>query len=232
MPPYRYGTPNVEMLMGWIDRAPEDDSPFWALNLMRYHEVAQYADGRSATLSGRAADDAYAPLDVLADIGASVALFGDVVAQSGAEPAWHRVGVVRYPSRASFMAMQQRRDFQDRHVHKEAGMERTIVLACLPEAPPGEGPGTVVLRVARSAGGAELAPVAGASRLATFAVEGVILGDGRAWDRVAFDRAPSDAVAAALHGASTGTEEHFALTLDCRIDHLSASMTDSGGAGR
>lgn len=115
--------------------APDDDGPIYMVNLLRYHEVAQYGDGAvdGAPVSGREADDRYAPVDVLHEIGAEVVLWGDVDAQLlGDAPAWERVGVVRYPSRRSFIEMQSRRDFQERHVHKEAGVERTIVMGCVP----------------------------------------------------------------------------------------------------
>ena len=108
---------------------------------MAYRKVADYGVGNASgidpenggTVSGREADDRYAPLDVLADIGADVVFIGDVEDQLlGDEPRWDRVGVVRYPTRRSFIEMQQREDFQKKHVHKEAGMAETIVAGCLP----------------------------------------------------------------------------------------------------
>ena len=44
------------------------------------------------------------------------------------------MGIVRYPSRAAFFAMQQREDFKELHAHKDAGMDFTIVMSCLPAA--------------------------------------------------------------------------------------------------
>lgn len=128
---------------GQVDRAygmrlattpAEDDGPIYMVNLLRYHDVAQYGDGAGgAPVSGREADDRYAPVDVLREIGAEVVLWGDVDVQLlGDAPAWERVGVVRYPTRRSFIEMQSRRDFQERHVHKQAGVERTIVMGCVP----------------------------------------------------------------------------------------------------
>jgi hypothetical protein len=112
--------------------SPDEDGPVWMVNLMKYKEVASYADG-SAPVSGQEADDRYAPTEVLAAIGAEVVLFGDVDAQLlGESPAWDRVGVVRYPTRRSFIEMQSRPDFQAKHVHKEAGMAETIVMGCQP----------------------------------------------------------------------------------------------------
>ena len=202
----------------------EADGPIWMVNLMKYRAVADYgaADGQS-TVSGREADDRYAPVDVLADIGAEVVLFGDVDTQLlGADPTWDRVGVVRYPTRRSFIEMQSRPDFRDRHVHKAAGMEQTIVMGCLPgpdplpadrlvdwkavpHPPTTDDPPVVVVHVIKfTAAGrpdmesyqdkaAESAVPAGVRIGGWFDVEGTIIGDGRAWDQVRFNVFPSRA---------------------------------------
>lgn len=212
----RYGNPNFEMLKTWIGRPPEDDGPFWALNLMKYRLVADYRDERGAPISGRAADDAYAPLGPLAAVGAMVAFHGDVAEQRAGEPRWDRIGIVRYPTRAAFFAMQQRDDFKRQHVHKDAGMECTIVMSCLPDParPPIATPdGTLVLRVGHVSEGIDLPEVDGAVRVATFDVEGVIVGDDRTWSRVAFDTAPTDEVAEAVLQSAVGVEEMFAMAL-------------------
>jgi hypothetical protein len=236
--PSRYGKPNIDMLRTWIGRPPEDDGPFWAVNLMQYRPVADYGDGSAPTKSGREADDEYAPVEVLADLGAMIVLFADVTAQSDDEPAWDRVAIVRYPTRASFMAMQQRKDFQEKHVHKEAGMQFTIVMATLPAAAGGpnaiETRGRLVMRVARLAPGATLSTPPGTTRLATFDVEGVIIGDDRTWTTVAFDVATDDAgVAATLH-ETPGVEEQYAMVIDAQIDNIADSITstESQGGGR
>ena len=118
--------------------SPDDDGPIWMVNLMAYRERAVY-DGAESDISGREADDRYAPVEILADIGAEVVFHGDVEDQLlGDAPRWDRVGIVRYPTRRSFIDMQARPDFRERHVHKEAGMAETIVLGCLPRVlPPG-----------------------------------------------------------------------------------------------
>ena len=129
----RYGTIDMEYAGRLTTTDPHDDGPIWMVNLMKYREVAEYSDGRESSLSGREADDEYAPVEVLAEIGAEVVFFGDVDQQLlGDDTIWDRIGVVRYPTRRSFIAMQSRSDFRDKHAHKEAGMERTIVIGCQP----------------------------------------------------------------------------------------------------
>ena len=130
-----YGQVDREYAIRLATTDPVDDGPVWMVNLMQYKSVATYAEGESdgRPVSGREADDRYAPLDVLASIGAEVVFAGDVENQLlGEGEPWDRVGIVRYPTRRSFIEMQSRPDFQARHVHKEAGMARTIVMGCHP----------------------------------------------------------------------------------------------------
>ena len=129
----RYGTPNTEYAMSMAMMPPEDDGPVWMVNLMKYREVADYADGRESAISGRDADDAYSPLDSLAAVGAAPVFFGDVDQQLlGDETTWDRVGVVKYPTRKAFIDMQSLPSFQKSHHHKDAGMESTIVIGSQP----------------------------------------------------------------------------------------------------
>jgi hypothetical protein len=166
-----YGRIDPEYAAHLASCPPERDGPIFMVNFMRYRERADYGAAGDGGVSGREADDRYAPLDVLADIGAVVVFFGDV--EPGGE--WDRVGIVRYPTRHSFIAMQGRSDFQERHVHKAAGMERTIVCGTLPigiRAPAATGP-RVLFEM--TAPGTPLVH-AGAGQLR---VEGTILGDRR-----------------------------------------------------
>jgi hypothetical protein len=132
----RYGTIDREFGLRLATTPHDDDGPILMVNLMKYHDRAEYADGDDRGISGREADDRYAPVEVLQDIGAQVVLFGDVETQLLGQPAWDRVGCVEYPTRRSFIEMQSRRDFQDKHEHKAAGMAETIVMGCVPISPP------------------------------------------------------------------------------------------------
>lgn len=225
----RYGAVDRDYGRRLATTPPDEDGPIWMVNLMKYRAVADYGDGDRPAISGREADDRYAPLDVLAEIGAEVVFVGDVDQQLlGDDPVWDRVGVVKYPSRRAFIEMQRRPDFLARHVHKDAGMERTIVMGCRPMPAPTADPATVpdwadvahpptdddppvvVLHVLRydAATAADVSPeemeayTSAAALVAVphgvridgwFAIEGTIVGDGRAWDQVRFNAFPSKA---------------------------------------
>jgi hypothetical protein len=141
----------------------------------------------------------------------------------GEAPKWDRVAVVKYPTRRSFVDMQDTEEFQAKHVHKDAGMEQTIIIGAqpivapaipadapawedVPHPPTPEDRSIVVLHVLRfHEGGAETDMVAyqdaagsvavphGVRISGWFGVEGTIVGDGHAWDQVRFNAFPSRA---------------------------------------
>ncbi|MEM7095695.1 MAG: hypothetical protein AAF567_22025 [Actinomycetota bacterium] len=136
-PSPRYGQIDHDYGLRLATTAPEDDGPVWMINLMKYREVADYADGRETSLTGREADDEYAPLDSLAAVGARPVLIADVDQQVlGDDVTWDRIGIVRYPTRKAFVDMQSLPGFQKSHEHKDAGMEFTIVIGTQPMANP------------------------------------------------------------------------------------------------
>ncbi len=220
----RYGSIDPDYGRRLATTPPSEEGPVWMINLMKYRPAADYSDGRPATVSGREADDRYAPLESLAAVGAEVVLFADVEDQLlGDEPRWDRVAVVKYPTRRSFIDMQSRPEFVDKHAHKDAGMEQTIIIGGQPFTPPAlpddlpdwtevphppsadDGP-VLVMHVLRFHEGqadtnmVQYQDAAGAIAVphgvrlpAWFRSEGTIVGDGRRWDQVRFNAFPSKA---------------------------------------
>ena len=174
----RYGQIDHDYAMTLASRHADADGPIYMLNLMAYREEADYGPDGERGVPGREADDRYAPLEVLAAIGAQICFVADVIDSS--EP-WDRVAVVRYPTRRSFIEMQSREDFQAKHVHKDAGMARTIIMGTLPVGDlPAKADGAVLLQVDAAGRGD------GDSAGSSFSVEGTIIGDGRQWAAVRF----------------------------------------------
>lgn len=199
-----------------MDMPAEEDGPFWAVNLMKYRDTAEYADGRETTLTGKEADDLYAPFGPIEAVGGTVALGADVATQISDSPTYDRVAVVRYPSRSAFFEMQRRDDFQELHVHKEAGMEFTTVISCAPESinsSYAESEGKLVMRVRRLADRATPPDDPdGLNPVAHFETEGVIIGDGSVWHQVLFDLVPDQALDGLVK--REGVEDQVVMVLD------------------
>lgn len=221
----RYGRINAALIRGWAQLDEAADGSFWALNLMKYREHAEYADGRASTKSGRDADDEYTPREALAGIGAEIAFAADVERiERGDGTAWDRVAIVRYPSRRAFLAMQQRDDFKQKHVHKDAGMEFTIVMSTLPVRPFGGAHDRhpyIELTLTDAPG-----PGAAASdATGVFDVEGVIIGDERTWRTATFRwlDAPRP-----LQPAVEGDRATYTLLLRPMTDRLTRTVEAAG----
>jgi hypothetical protein len=175
----RYGTIDQEYALRLASTEPDGD--IYMLNLMAYRAEADYGPDGERGVTGREADDRYAPLEVLAELGASVCFLAEVEAST--EP-WDRVAVVRYPTRRSFVDMQSRPDFKAKHVHKDAGMDHTTILGTTPVAGlPKTVPGDLVLLEVWD--GPTPAPIVYGEEV-EFAVEGAIVGDGRNWSAVRY----------------------------------------------
>ena len=165
----------------WL-RSPAADGPIYMLNLTRYRPAARYIRTSGIAVNSQEPDGRYAPLGVLAAIGATLCFVADVVASPGN---WDRVAVVGYPSRHSFVAMAARLDFRDWHDNKSAGIEEAVVMGTLPD----EGTARSVRHQPDPAG--DLERVRSPTRssdgpVSAFAVEGTLVGDGRQWSGVRY----------------------------------------------
>ena len=169
----RFGKIDFDYAADLAGRDPAADGPIYMVNFMKYKKVAEYRDGGGEAISGIEADDKYAPVDVLRKIGAHVAFHGRVVAQGCVEE-WDRMGIVRYATRRSFIEMQDRPDFKEKRVHKDAGMDYTVIVGALPSGGSG-GRGRYATFDLR-AGRAEPS-----DSNASFSIEGTIIHDDRRW---------------------------------------------------
>jgi hypothetical protein len=128
-----YGNIDHEYGLTLATTDPDDDGPVWMVNLMKYKDIADYGDGGATGRSGRDADNEYTPTGPLKAVGATIVYAAEVeMTPLGDGTQWDRIGIIRYPTRRAFIEMQERQDFKDKHVHKEAGMEQTFVIGCQP----------------------------------------------------------------------------------------------------
>ncbi len=231
-----YGTPNLGYFGSWFERE-DPGGPMWALNLMKYRPVAQYADGRDTTLTGAEADDEYAPIDELAAVGARILFMAPVVHQLvGDDTIWDRIAIAQYPTRMAMVEMNQRDDFKKQHAHKEAGMESTIVMASFPydddPAPDptltGEGDDQfMLLHVVADASAPDLAADIESIRIGRFWIEDYMIGDGREFAEARWDlisKATADELAALP--VVTDDSSSYAIVIDPKIDRIAHSLSD------
>ena len=115
--------------------ASDQTKPIAMVNLLKFRENAQYADGRDAgNLSGAAAYGLYGEVAMrkIAEVGGRL-FWAAPTAQTvigGLDDDWDMVAIVRYPSRAAFLEMINMPDYLEASVHREAGLERTALIAC------------------------------------------------------------------------------------------------------
>jgi hypothetical protein len=232
-------TPNLKHKYGRIDldyaaklatTPPEQDGPIFMVNLMKYHDVAQYSSTDAPQVSGREADDKYNPASILNKIGADIVFVADVTKNHIGDEDWDRIAIVRYATRKSFIDMQQRKDFAEKHEHKAAGMKRTTIVCCRPVdetldtrgRPEGFGLRNIVM-VVRQAADRELV-LNSLPNAVGMRAEGTIIGDGRNYDTVQFvhvaTEQEADALVTSINGLSSG--ESYAMTLSASVDGITA----------
>jgi len=116
--------PNEEQIAGFL--APGDDQPIYMLNLLKYKDKAEYADGRNTELSGRDAYQIYgvAVIERLASVNGDIIFSGAVsrLMLGEVEELWDDVAIAMYPSRAAMLEMISSPEYQAIAVHREAGL--------------------------------------------------------------------------------------------------------------
>lgn len=129
---YSFGTVDRSHVRRMLEVPPEEDGPFYMVNLIQHREHAEYPDGRETDLTGAQADAIYSAqiLPILLEIGARPVFVADVngnlISDDGT--LWEQVSIVLYPSRARFFEMLEREDANAALVHKDAGVGKTLVL--------------------------------------------------------------------------------------------------------
>lgn len=106
--------------------AAEEDGGFIMVNLLKFHEKAQYPDGSNPEMSG---SDAYmiygvAVGDHIKRVGARPLTKGLVTGLmlGEVEELWDMIALVEYPSLKAFQTMVMAPDYQEIARHRDAGL--------------------------------------------------------------------------------------------------------------
>lgn len=118
--------PNETQLATLVEAAADNDAPVTMINLLHF--------GPNGAQSYRRYAKEVQPF--LESVGATALYAGDashVVAGDIDRPWWDAIVVVRYPSRAAFVAMATNPEYHERaHVHREAALHSTHLIATDP----------------------------------------------------------------------------------------------------
>lgn len=232
---HEFAEVNMEYFESWTKRA-EPGGPMWALNLMKYKEWAEYADGRETTLTGLEADEAYAPFDHMARFGARVILIAPVVHQLvGDDTHWERIAIAQFPKRMTLLEMSADADFQKAEEHKDAGMDVSIGMAAFPiEGQPvpkqesaADSDRLMLIQVVADANAPDLAVGIDAVRAGRLEVEDKFMGDHRTFAEARFDLI-SPATAKELASRKyVHDDTGYAVITDPSVDDVARSLSDT-----
>ncbi|MDP6027832.1 MAG: DUF1330 domain-containing protein [Pseudomonadales bacterium] len=104
----------------------DPNAPLVMVNLLKFKEKAEYSDGRETSLSGGEAYNIYgeAVAKMIVALGGTRVHGGLVtnIMLGQVEELWDAVGIVEYPTPSAFRAMLESDEYQDMHIHREAGL--------------------------------------------------------------------------------------------------------------
>lgn len=105
---------------------PGPEGPISMVNLLKFKEHAEYADGRETTMTGRQAYEIYGRgvSKLITQYGGTVTFAGNVtfLALGQVEDLWDEVAIAQYPSRVELWEMSTSAEWQELAVHRSAGL--------------------------------------------------------------------------------------------------------------
>jgi uncharacterized protein (DUF1330 family) len=116
--------PSEQQLQGFFEQ--DEGGPIFMVNLLKFKEKAEYADGRETDLSGPEAYALYGMevAKILHNLGGG-AMFNARVERlmlGEVEELWDAVAIAMYPNRQAMIEMIQSPEYQAIHVHRDAGL--------------------------------------------------------------------------------------------------------------
>lgn len=126
--------PTAEQMQQFAEHMPAD-TPILMLNLLRFHQEAHYPDGSPhAACSGAEAYARYSrtALTKVREAGGEVQVMAraHVALIAPADEHWDRMLLVRYPSRAAFLAMLADPDYRAATDHRTAALADSRLIGC------------------------------------------------------------------------------------------------------
>ncbi len=116
--------PPPAQVQAFFDAA--DHGPMVMVNLLKFKDRADYADGRANDISGAEAYALYGAgvVKCLAAVGGHLVYSGPVtgIMLGEVEELWDAVALAHYPSPAAMMAMISSPDYQAIEIHRHAGL--------------------------------------------------------------------------------------------------------------
>ena len=111
--------------------------PVVMLNLLKFKPSAEGEEGTGAEAYARYGS---AVTKLIEERGGRVLWSGrpQAVLIGGASDEWDAVAIVQYPSPRTLFDMAASVEYQRIHKHREAGLQRTVLIACKPTTFPGD----------------------------------------------------------------------------------------------
>ena len=116
--------PTEEQMKGFLE--PGREGPIYMLNLLKFKETAEYADGRETDLSGGEAYAIYGQevIQHLQKVGGAPMFSAGVerLMLGEVEELWDAAAIAMYPSRKAMLEMISSPEYQASALHREAGL--------------------------------------------------------------------------------------------------------------
>ena len=116
--------PTEEQMKGFLE--PGREGPIYMLNLLKFKEMAEYADGRETDLSGAEAYAIYGQevIQHLQKVGGAPMFSAGVerLMLGEVEELWDAAAIAMYPSRKAMLEMISSPEYQASALHREAGL--------------------------------------------------------------------------------------------------------------
>ena len=116
--------PSEEQMKGFME--PGREGPIYMLNLLKFKDEAEYADGRETDLSGAQAYAIYGQEVVghLQKVGGAPMFSAGVerLMLGEVEELWDSAAIAMYPSRKAMLEMMMSPEYQASALHREAGL--------------------------------------------------------------------------------------------------------------